>query len=529
MSISQRPLILVFAVAAAFAFLTHDRETVAQPKQYRGLEMPDVYYLTPRPFEPSPEFIKDDRQLRRLVRDRLSAWTREAGNRPALTAIRTGQSNVKDMLASGRDATADAEARKFLDDYTFPSMTQTDADTLSSLGRKRQQFLKNYLSDKVTGAARASFLDFTVEKLQAYSTNEALHPSARINAVVLLSQLTDRPLAGRDQAPIASAKAFRALLSIFNNTDPKENPDFVKVASLSGIKHQLDLNSKSGQTVDPAVKTQLAETAMKYLTAPANPEENAAAYWNKRQSVQLAGILKDAKTLPALLAILDDETTSLDLKLEVVRAIGKAGAMGTDAKPVLVAICKFAGTSVAGEATSLKNAVSEMERNAMLFGDESLKDTGADFQPADADDLGNGNRNGGFVDSGLEKEVELVELPNYQLANTRNRIRAVAMFCQQAIGDTKQAGLRSNLDAKAETLADGTVKELSSLLVDANVGLIDLDIRNLAKGSNRKRDENLTPQQMDSERKTSYVDQMIKVCEKSAGVLTDQLSSYSTE
>ena len=526
MSISKRSLIFVFAVVTAFLCFAHDRESVAQPQVYRGLEMPDVYYLTQKPYEPTVELKGEQKKaVQKAVREALTAWGKEGGNKNALSAIRKGKGRVRAMLTGGGDATTDPEARKFLDEYTFPSMTQTDADTLSSLGAKRQDFLKDYLNERVKGAARSNFLDLTVEKLRAYSINPKLHPSARVSSVALLSRLTDRPVT-RNQTPIASAKAFNALLGIYGNADPKQNPEFVKTAALSGIKHQLDINTKSGQTVDAAVKSQLVEEAMKFMAAPTDREKEAVAYWNKRQAVQLSGILKDAKTMPSLLAILSDETSNLELKLEVVRAIAQTGAMDSDAKAngtVLAAICKFAETAIAGEATGLQDAVNQMVRDSILFGGDDVRETGSDTQPENEEDAaarGGFGGPGGFGEE-REKDIPLVELPNYQLANARNRIRAVAMFCRQAIGTSKQAGLRPNLDAKAETLASDTVRQLSTLLTKANVGLLNLD--------ERRRDDEPSVEEEDRKRETSYVDKMIKVCETTSGAITELLTNYAAE
>ena len=47
MSISKRSLIFVFAIAVLL-FFAHDREAVAQ--NYKGMDMPDVFYLTQKPF-----------------------------------------------------------------------------------------------------------------------------------------------------------------------------------------------------------------------------------------------------------------------------------------------------------------------------------------------------------------------------------------------------------------------------------------------------------------------------------------------
>ena len=502
MSISKRSLIFVFSTLVAFAFFARDHKAVAQ--EYKGLEMPDVYYLTPLPFKPN----LDTNEAKRAYLNKLRPWKKE--NDAAGRAIRAGQSKVKEILASGGDVTADPDARKFLDEYSFPSMTQTDPDTLSGLGDKRQTFLKNYLNSRVTGSARSKMLNFTIDKLQTYSTDSTLHPSARVNAIVLLSQLTDRPLA-RGQAPVASANAIRSLMTIFTGADPKQNPEFVKVAAFSGITNLLELNSKSGQSVDTTLKNQLLEAAMKFMAAPADREQNAAAYWNKRQSIQLSALLKDAKTVPALLAILNDEAASHELKLEVVRTIGKTGPLVDNAKAktdVLVAICKFAGASVAGEATHLQDSVNQMVRNNILYGDEDLRVKGADFEPT--------------LDERAQRDalvVPLLELPNYELAISRNRLRAVSKLCQEAIGTSKENGLRQNLDTKAEALANSTVRELSSLMRSSGVGLYDLEAR--------RRATDPEPEDLDNDRKESYVNQMIKVCNVSADALAKQLTSFT--
>ena len=520
MSIFKRSLTFVFATIAALVIFAQCHEAAAQ--DYQGLEMPDVYFLTQRPYRPT----QDTNEIKRKFLTELRQWKKEGDNPQAISAIRTGQAKVKEVLAAGGDVTTDADAQKFLEEYTFPSMTQTDPDTLSSFGQKREDFLKNYLHARITGSARNKMLDFSIQKLQDYSTDATLHPSARVNAVVLLSQLTDRALA-RDQAPIASASAFKALLNIYSNDDPKQSPEFIKVAAMSGIKHQLEMNSKSGQTVPAAVKTQLVDTAMQLMAAPADREQDAAAYWKKRQAVQLAAILKDAKTLPALLAILNDENASHELKLEVVRTIAKTGAMNTDAKinsDALVAICKFAESAIANEATGLQASVDQLVRDGILYADDDIRAKGIDFEPSEepaGGGFGGGGFGGGFGAASAQANVAMIELPNYQLQIVRNRIRAVSMFCQQAIGASKQDGLRPNLDTKADTLASSTVSQLKTLLNRSGLGLYDLTAR--------RRSDQPTPQELDQQRRTSYVDQMTRLCQVSSEAITKQLESYTAE
>ncbi len=519
MSISRRFLTFIFATITACLIFACG-EVLAQ--KYSGLDMPRGFYLTPKTYQ---QVLKDDQKTwPKSRKDALAvqqrAWSKE--NRRALDAIREGRTTVGSVLAAGGDVSSDPEARKFLEDYAFPSMTQTDADTLSSLGMKRQEFLKNYLSSRVTGNARIRMIDFTVEKLQAYSVDATLHPSARLNAVVLLSQLTDRPLDGdRRQTPIASRKATAALQGILRGEDKNQYPEFLKLAALSGVKRQLEMNFKSGQAVNRAIRDQLVDVVTQVLPVETDREKDAVGYWKKRQAVQLAGLLNDAKVLPLLMAIMNDDVSSLEMKLDAVRSISQAGVIGTDPKTnntVLLAICKFARTAVGNEAVHLQDSVEKMVRDGFFFGDKDLRQTGVDFEPGLEKDKRTGDFNGGR-DS---ETPPLVELPNYQLNISRNRIRSVALSCQQAIGVTSQSGLRQHLDTKAGTLASRTVGLLGSLLEKSSVGLIDVE------GSDR-RPGAPTPQETDKFRGASYVDQMAKLCTDSAEALATQLSNYTGE
>ena len=53
MSISKRSLIFVFAFITAISFFGHDRQVVAQ--NFEAEDMPDAFYLTPRPYKPTGE------------------------------------------------------------------------------------------------------------------------------------------------------------------------------------------------------------------------------------------------------------------------------------------------------------------------------------------------------------------------------------------------------------------------------------------------------------------------------------------
>ena len=501
MSISKRFLTFIFTATVAFSFFATG-ESVAQ-QQYSGLEMAPGHFVGPElPANASKEQRKE--------------WQNKY--RPAKKRLKAGTDQVKAVLKqSGGDVKADPEARKFLETVVFPAMTQTDPLTLKRLGEKRQKFLKDFLGKDVTGVARANMIDFTIETLQGYCINSTLHPSARINAVVLISQLTDRPLIPGVQTPLASRRAFGVLLKIFFGENEKQFPEFIKIPAFSGIKNQLEMNAKSGKAVGANTKAQLVAAVMKILPEEADPEKDAIGYWKKRQAVQFAAVLEDAQTLPGLLAILSDDVSSFELKMDVVKTISQTGSMASDAKTnsiVVAAISKFAAKAVDGEAAIITATYEKMIRDGILFGGDDLKQKkeSTDFEPTNED--GSGRK----PDFGDEPQTPIIELPNYLLNISRNRLRAVAIFCPQAISAASRQG---GLEPKAETLANNTVQELGSLLRKSQVGLVDV--------SQRPRNGGPTPQEKDQARQTSYVDQMIKVCEDSAKTLNSYLEGYAAE
>ena len=496
MSISKRFLTFIFTAPLALSFFAAT-ELVAQ--QYSGLKMPPGYIVGPE----LPDTATKQQQ---------TEWSRKYG--PAKRRLNDGTKKVKEVLATGGDVKSNPEARQFLEKVVFPAMTQTDL-TLSNLGAKRKQFLKDFLGKAVSQPARGSMIDFTIETLRAYSTNAALHPSARLNAVILISQLTDVPL-NRGQAPRASRQAFDALQQIFNGENEKEFPEYLKIAAFSGMKNQLEMNSKSGQSIDANVKGPLVEAVMKFLPEAADPEKDALGYWRKRLAVQFAAVLKAPQTMTPLLAILKDDAASFQLKLEVVKTISETGSMANNPKTngtVVAAVCGFAAKAVGDEATTITATREKMIRDGVLYGDFDLNQkTPIDFEPT----LEDGSvRRGG---DGSDTRAAIIELPNYQLNIFRDRLRAVAIFCPQAITAASQQG---GLDTKAQTLANGTNQALNALLKQANVGLVDVEVR--------VRGIEPTPQEKDQARKTSYVDQMVKVCEDSAKTLNEQRASYDAE
>lgn len=533
---------------------------VAAPQgKYQALDLADKYRLTPEPPESAGRKAK-------------SEWLKR--NRPALREIKTGSTALKKLIESGGDISS-APERGFLEGYVFSSMTQMDASTISSLGDRRRQFLKDYLDDDITGAARQKLIEVTVENMSKMLVNDALHPSARINAAVLLTRLNDRP-ANRSQGvtPIPSSKAFDALLSLFSENDDKRAPAYLKCTALSGLKHHIETNVRAGRQIDGNTQQQLLGKLSQIIQAPADAKKAPADYWQKRLAIQLAGLIGNSGTIDSVVKVLADEDASFAMKLDAIKTIDRVGAMDSSADrngEVLVEVCKFASIAVDAEGKQIKSDWDQLIYDNMLYADEDLLETGIDFEeavpaktgPASAGaaggagnggfggmdggmDGGLGGMDGGFggmdggMDGGLggmdggfggmdggfdglateDKKKPVVELPNFMLQNSRTRIKSVAFYCRRVIGESKEKGLRRFLDAKMESLAGRAAVQLKQLLDDSDTGIVDLSIRNRT---------GLTEEEKDSEREESYAIQMVKICSDASEKMTELLKELKGE
>lgn len=513
--------------------------SAAQPN-YDSLDMAEQYVTSRQP----PE--SDEKNYR--------LWKRS--NSKQIKARIDGNRALKDSLAAGQAISGPSQ--KYLDEYVFPAMTQTDANTLSTFGETRRRFIKDYLSDSVKGSARQQMLTVTIESLRKILANDALHPSARVNAVVLLSWLTDRPaIRTAGQIPIASGQAFDTLLAIFNSNNEDNFPQYLKIAALTGIKHHAQLKQAAGRQVDEASRSTLVAKLNSVIDSEADASQAPADYWMKRQAIQLTGLIGDAKSMNAIVKALTDEKSSLAMQLDALRSIKQLSGQNASPKrngEALAAVCKFASDFVSQEAVNIEAAIEKLVYENILYGNEDLRVSGwesrdnpaaktgpanalaprgetgrgiggmDDFDMGGMDDFGGGGMGGmddfdGGMGMGMGNQMgklPLLDLPNYQLQVFRNRIKSIAVFCRDAIGTANNRGLRRALDPKAESLASKTVARLNSLVNDSSIGIIDLEVRRRPGDP----DPETTPKE------ESYAENLKELCTKSGQGLAGLMSDF---
>lgn len=438
-------------------------------------------------------------------------------------AMKDDLSQIKAALKSGGNVSTQL-LTELLEGYEFPSMTLTDTRVISKLGETRNKFIKTYLNSGVGGAARRSIIDLTVKSMLAIYTNTDLHPAVRLNAVYLLGQLDDVPadrLQGRNQAPQPSKVAFTRLMSILTSNDESAYPDYVKVAAFAGIQRHLQINKIAGQPIDATDRQTLLN---QIATTLQNEENEGLSYWLKRRSMQIAALIGDASVLDSAVETLQSKEAGLWLQLDALDAIGQLdlGSVAADKqlKTALV-ITEFLVQAFGDEASLIENSVDQLVFDNILFRDVDLVATGTSYEDDTAasinESTGSGaGREGGDGKSGkgspggvgsegssggmggmgmsggpgteagggrrggaksLTKD-HVLELPNYQLDDVRNRIKALAWTGKTVLGtEFENPGLRGAVSPEGQAFVDRVVGVLENALEGSNVGIVDRDSR----------------------------------------------------
>ena len=447
-------------------------------------------------------------------------------------------SKVRSLLSSGGSPSDNPLVEQYFKGYVFPAMTVVDNRVLSQLGNMRAKFLKDFFDPKISPAARAALIDLTIQQAREAYRNNSLHPAARLNMVYLIGMLDQTPgVRLPPQFPVPSKSAFDSLGDILKSADL---PAFLKVAALAGIQRHVEIDNitKNGQLTD-ANKTFLTEKGNEYLDSPSNDD---LSYWLKRRGMQLLGELGSATTLKKAVSVMQSKDAGFWVKFDAMEAIGKLDLAGSDATENLEAtkaIAEFASSALLQESEAINGAIKQLVYDQILFQDLDLIATPTDYSSGasvssssggggtDGGRSGGGGNSGKFTGGsgmgmgmgagmgagaggfGGNDEVatsDILELPVYQLNIFRRRIKTIALTTTQILGGADGTGGMSKLvDESGKDLIKKLNGELSSLLQESNVGIVDLDAR---KSKDEDEDENVEPK--------SVANQLSELCDESS-------------
>ena len=430
-------------------------------------------------------------------------------NKDKIKAISVGDKAADQVLESGGNI---ASITPYFEGYVFPSMAVKDEIVVSSLGAARAAFLKDYLNNKVRGAARVGLINLTISNMEKIYRNEAAHPASRLSAVYLIGMLDDVPAVRLEgQTPVPSKDAFAKLGQILLSKDPAIK-DYLKVAAVAGIERHVQIDRIVGGQIANVQKQALATQFKTMLNNKANDD---LSYWLKRRAMQILGQMGDSASADIAIATLKSDTGKW-LKLDAVEAISRLPMSGLGAEKNLeasVAITDFVAKSIDEESKSIQAAVDKLVNDGILFQDIDLLANPADYQAGAAAETGatagggdggmggdRGGMGGGMGGPGLgggmggglgggpgmggsrggiasaDTEASKIELPGYQLHLVRRRIKSLAYVSSQTLGGVDgKLGLTKNLSDDGKKFAGEIYGELQDLLANSNQGIIDLD------------------------------------------------------
>ncbi|MEM9943835.1 MAG: hypothetical protein AAF939_19900, partial [Planctomycetota bacterium] len=391
------------------------------------------------------------------------------------------------------------EVIEFFDDYVFPTMARPENQ--NRLGELRSDFIKDYLNPKVRGVARQTVIQLTIDRMTKYSQNRTLAASTRINAVYLIGMLDQVPAVRlNSQPPRPSAEAMVSLKTILQSSDATAVPEYLKVAAIAGIKRHLDIDQTlGGSIVEAPVKAELFAFVEKTLKEPAKDDLN---YWLQRRSMQIGGLLRNPAVADLIIKVLKEDQNSLWLKYDALESLNNLQLSllsGQKQQELATVLGEFLKSNYNNEAALIRQAVDKLVYNSILFADTDLETNPNDYSSNSSGGIGSGK--GGFPGGGggmgggmggsegddstggfgggfgggptsSDDEEAQLTLPNYQLHQFRQKIKAVGFTARKAM-----MGLEKSLTGDSKTYANRVISKLDYLLnEDSNHGIVDLDL-----------------------------------------------------
>jgi hypothetical protein len=366
------------------------------PQDYQELETVADYFqeslspilvdLTENPVQDPSRAAKykelSENQKRQITTNNRNARNLITEDRRKVQAVLEGAGDLSDPLIA-----------KYFGGYVFPEMTRFE--NLPQLGTARSDFLKFYLSNRVSGPVRTRFIEeVCLPNLKKIYANEEqnLHPSARLSAVYLLG-LLDSAAASRSGAtpPVPSPAALDELMRLADGSD-----ELLKTGAWTGLHRHLQIDAASGGGQIPnQKKLAIRESANRLIrqTAEQNQLTAEVDYWLKRRSIQSLGFLRSADSLEVITDVLKNPDQPFWLRYDALEALGLL-QLGRVDQETVNAIGRFLIDGLEAEARAIDEEVANLIYTNMLFQDLDLEKEGVNWE-AGLSAPGSGSRAGG--------------------------------------------------------------------------------------------------------------------------------------
>ncbi len=413
--------------------------------------------------------------------DRDTARQKRAQASTVRKLITNNKSTIIENLRKG-DTSNTPLLDEYLNGYVFAEMGQNKSATLSQLGELRRNFLRTYLSEKIPANARRVIIEqYTIPKMQEFADGN-YHKGVRMNAVVLLGLLNDAE-GDSKTIPVPSKAAFLSLSNIF--TDAKF-PSYMKVGALSGLQRHFEVNRRlPASQIDEAEMNAIANQCVAMIQDKADGQDTwpeQLNYWLKRRATQTLGAMgnlgADGANAKAISVNLNNEDNPQWIRFDSLVALSKMKFDPAMAQDVGTKVIEFVSHFLEQEANGLKYGVDDLVTINLLYEDKDLLLSGSAKRSKGRDTpnagMGFGEDEGETGSGQSADDKPTVELPTYQLNDSRKRVKAVVFTALQFFENDRNEGLVQIVadDKKADFRS--AIEILEGLITDSDVGIVDL-------------------------------------------------------
>ena len=440
-------------------------------------------------FDKAFKMIKTDRSM---TDEEVASIKKE--NRAINSLIKSTKSKLAKALKNGTDGSMSAELEKYINGYLFPLLTQTDALSLSRLGQGREFFLKNFVIGKAPTSRNRVVSDFIMPKCKEIISGN-FHPAVRMNAIVMVGLLNDAE-AKSGRAPILTSSAFPVMKSVLKGD---AFPDYLKVGALAGIQRHIEVSENGASTqVSGGDVRDTANYCIAVLKNGQSGQDSWSTdidYWMKRRSAQILGAIGEPtrEVLDVLLDVLKTESAKDQKDNYWVRADAlvalasfESGKIEKGRVPELMdGVTGFTSVALSKEAEYLESTLEDLINSNILFADKDLveKPTKRGGSKGSGRGLGAGGFSGGGSGGGdgpgrgddeEEEQEPTVELPNFQVNASRQRIKIVLNSARLAFTRNRsEEGLLKIANGDQSTRIESILEVIDELMEKSEYGFVD--------------------------------------------------------
>lgn len=405
--------------------------------------------------------------------------------------------NISDDAGAIQDCLKSNSARpdnfdRFFQEYLFAEMTQTSDANLSSLGAKRADFLRRYLSPESNGANRTYLIEEQMLPTMKRIAEGNFHPAVRLNAVLMIGIAnTSEGNSLANESPAPNPACVKYLIGMLKQD---QLPLYLRVGVFTGLHRIAQLEGVRPRLEQADVK-EISDSALAVAEKKFAGQETwdpDASYWLRRRAVQILGFLRNpgenGVVVNSLYTVLNDDKNEFQLRLDVIDALSQLNYENAGlarVKDVSESVATFASQALLNQANKIRQDVEEfiainlMSDGAFLLRGGAKRDSsGGGGKDDGRPGAGAGGLDGGGEgDSGQQDKADpnapVFDMPNYYLNVERRACKNYVFVCQNLFSRT---GKWYALATDAErSFVDKTRVVLDEVMEKSDLGLVDVN------------------------------------------------------